>query len=64
MERRIRKCLTFVIPQISSKIFGKIILKPLQFREDSSSPRITKQMQILQHRLECISKDLKELWIA
>ena len=65
MERRIRpKCLTFVIPQISPKIFGKIILKPLQFREDSSSARITEQMQILQHRLECISKDLKELWIA
>ena len=28
MERGIRKCLTFVIRQISSKIFGKIILKP------------------------------------
>ena len=26
---RIRKCLTFVIGQISSKIFGKIILEPL-----------------------------------
>ena len=25
MERGIRKCLTFVIPQISSKIFGKIM---------------------------------------
>ena len=29
MEREIRKCLTFVIRQIASKIFGKIILKPL-----------------------------------
>ena len=28
MERGIRKCLTFVIRQISSKIFGKIIVKP------------------------------------
>ena len=46
------------------KFFRKIILKPLQFREDSSSARITEQMQILQHLLECISKDLKELWIA
>ena len=27
---KIRKCLTFVIGQISSKIFGKIILKPLR----------------------------------
>ena len=28
MERAISKCLTFVIRQILSKIFGKIILKP------------------------------------
>ena len=28
-ERGIRKCLTFVIHQIASKILGKIILKPL-----------------------------------
>ena len=29
MERGIRKCLTSVIRQISSKMFGKIIIKPL-----------------------------------
>ena len=29
MDRGIRKCLTFVTRQIASKIFGKIILKPL-----------------------------------
>ena len=60
MERRIRKCLTFVIPQIWSKIFQENNTQAL----DSSSARITEQMQILQHLLECISKDLKELWIA
>ena len=32
MERGIRKCLAFVIRQIASKIFWKIIRKPLQFR--------------------------------
>ena len=47
MEREIRKFLTFVIRQIASKIFRKIILKPLQFREDSSTPGMTEQMQIL-----------------
>ena len=29
MERGIRKILTFVKPKIASKIFGKIILRPL-----------------------------------
>ena len=29
MERGIKKILTFVIHYIASKIFGKIILKPL-----------------------------------
>ena len=29
MERGVRKNLTFVISYIASKIFGKIILKPL-----------------------------------
>ena len=33
MEREIRKCLTFVIRQIASKIFGKIILKPGNFEK-------------------------------
>ena len=37
----------FRIRHIASKIFGKIILKALYFRKDSSSPRITKQVQIL-----------------
>ena len=63
MERGISKILTFVIRYITSKIFGKIILKPL-YRKDSSSPRMTEQVQILKHRLECISRDLKVLWVA
>ena len=49
-ERGIRKILTFVIPQIARKIFGKIILKPFYFRMGSSSPRITGQAQILKPR--------------
>ena len=56
MERGISKILT-------SKIFGKIILKPL-YRRDPSSPRMTEQVQILKRRSECISRDLKVLWIA
>ena len=36
-----------VLRQIAgSKMFGKIILKPLQFRKDSSSPRMTERIQI------------------
>ena len=34
--------------QIASKIFGKVILKPLKFRKDSSSPKMTEQIQTLQ----------------
>ena len=64
MERGIRKCPTYVIRQITSKIFGKIILKPLLFRKVSSSPRMTEQIQILQRRFECISRDVKVLWVA
>ena len=46
-KRGIRKCLTFLLRQIAgSKMFGKIILKPLQIRKDSSSPRMTEQIQI------------------
>ena len=41
MERRIRKILISVKLKIASKIFGKIIPKPLQFRKDSSCPRTT-----------------------
>ena len=63
MERGISKILTFVIRYNTSKIFGKIILKPL-YRRDPSSPRMTEQVQILKRRLECISRDLKVLWIA
>ena len=62
MERGIGKILTFVICYNGCKVFGKIILKPLQFRNDSNSPWMTEQIQILQHRLECISRDLKVLW--
>ena len=64
MERGIRKCLTFIMRQISSKMFGEIKLKPLQFRKDSNSPRMTEQIQILQRCLECFARDLKVLWIA
>ena len=39
--------LSYVIRQITSKISGKIMHKPLLFRKDSSSPRMTKQIQIL-----------------
>ena len=38
-KKEIRKFLTFIIRQIATKIFGKIIFKPLYFRKDSSSPR-------------------------
>ena len=37
----------FVILQIAPKILGKIIPKPLYFPKDSSSLRMTKQLQIL-----------------
>ena len=62
MAREIRKILIFVNKCIKfhQKIFGKIILKPLKFREDS----MTEQIQILWRNLECISRDLKLLRIA
>ena len=63
MERGIRKILTSVTP-FARKIFEKIILKPLQFRKDSSSPRMTEQLQTLQRLLESTSRDLKVLWIS
>ena len=44
---------------MSCRIFGKIVLKPLQFRKDSSSPRMTKYIEILQRRLDCFFRDLK-----
>ena len=40
--------------------FGKIVMKP-EFQKDSSCPRITEQIQILQLRLEYFSRDLKVL---
>ena len=68
MKGGIRKCLTtLVIRQIASKIFGKIILKPSCIVTKTliiTSPRMTKQIQILKRHLECISTDLKVLWIA
>ena len=64
MERGIRKCLTSVIRQISSKMFGKIIIKPLKFSKDWSSPWVAEQIQILQRRVECFSRALKVLSIA
>ena len=48
MDGGIRKTLTFVKLKIASKIFGKIIRRPLEFRKDSSCPRTTEQIQILQ----------------
>ena len=62
MERDIRKILTFVKRSVNCS-FGKIIRSPCYF-EDSSSPRMTEQIQLLQRRLECISRDPKVLWIA
>ena len=52
IERGRRKCLTFVIRQISSKNFRENILKPLLFRKDLSSPRMTEQIQIFQRQLK------------
>ena len=47
MEGGIRKILTENAQNVASRIFGKITLKPLQFRKASSSPRMTEQKQIL-----------------
>ena len=47
IEIGIRKILTFVKRKIASKIFGNIILKPLKFRKDSKSPKMTEQLQVL-----------------
>ena len=41
-----------------------MILKLLQFRKVSSSPRKTEQIKIFLRRLECISRDLKVLSIT
>ena len=38
------KILTFVKRFIAPKIFEKIILKPLQFPKDLSSPRMNEQL--------------------
>ena len=60
MERGNKKCLTFVKLQIASKILGKIILKPFVISKRLKFPaRMTEQVQILWHRLECISRDLR-----
>ena len=56
MEEGIRKCLIFVMRQISSKIFGKIII--------IKQRRMNEQLQILLRHLECFSRDVKVLWIA
>ena len=65
MGRGIITILTFYVIRLTvSKIWGKIILKPLKFRTDSRSPRMTEQIQTLQLFLECISRDLKVVWIA
>ena len=47
MERGIRKCLTSVIRQISSKMFGKIIIKPLQFPKDWTDANFTAPPRML-----------------
>ena len=41
----------------------KILTKNFMRHGNSSCPRMTEQIQI-QRRLECISRDLKVLWIA
>ena len=61
IKRGIRKILTFIKGSIASKIFDKITLKPLYFRKASSSPRKTESIQILQRRLDFISRDLRVL---
>ena len=38
MERGIRKIFTFGKLYVAPKLFGKIMLKPLKFRKDLSSP--------------------------
>ena len=55
MERRTGKCLTFVIRQISSKIFGKNTqaLRVISKSLGSSFPRMTEQIQISPRRLKC-----------
>ena len=41
MGRGIKKLFNFIIREIASKIFGKMILKPLQFQKDFKSfPRM------------------------
>ena len=54
--------------EIASKIFGKMILKPLQFQKDFKSfPRMTAGTDknfYIYHRLECICKGLKVLWMV
>ena len=65
MGRGITTILTFYVIRLKvSKIWGKIILKPLKFRTDSRSPRMTEQIQTLQLLLECISRDLTVVSIA
>ena len=58
MERGIRNVLIFLIRLIVSKILGKIILKPLLFRIESSTRRITKRYKFDS------ALHLKVLWIA
>ena len=53
MALRIRKRPTFVIRQISPKIFQKNNPQVL-VQKDASSPRMTEQIESLQCRLECI----------
>ena len=57
MERGIRKILTFV-KFLGNNTEALAISKRLQL------PKMTEQVQILQRRLGCISRDLKVLWIA
>ena len=55
MSRGISKIFTFVIRLTASKLFGKTNTEALV----EKTQVMTKQIQILQRRLECISADLK-----
>lgn len=62
-ERGIRKIFTFVKILSVPKIFGNWYC-PCDFKNTQVTLRTIEQIQILKHRLESITRDLKVLWIA
>ena len=63
---RTSRCHPLLVPgQLTKKVSfehceGLVILK----KKNSSSPRMTEQKLTLERRLECISRDLKVLWLT